>query len=146
MKENVEFLNYIYQNAQMGAIGINDIINAIDDENLSKKIEEQLADYEKIVEECLTIFKKRRFLNMKEKKDIYPVSKMSSYMMSKMKLMKDSSSSAIAKMMIEGSNKGIIEIIEKLNNYPKDDQEIVDLANKLLDIEQKNLDDLKEFL
>ena len=58
MKENVEFLNYIYQNAQMGAIGINDIINAIDDENLSKKIEEQLADYEKIVEECLTIFKK----------------------------------------------------------------------------------------
>ena len=71
---------------------------------------------------------------------------MSSYMMSKMKLMKDSSSSAIAKMMIEGSNKGIIEITEKLNNYPKDDQEIVDLANKLLDIEQKNLDDLKEFL
>ena len=122
--------------------GINDIINAIDDENLSKKIEEQLADYEKIVEECLTIFKKYG----KEKQDINPVAKMSSYMMSKMKLMKDSSSSAIAKMMIEGSNKGIIEITEKLNNYPKDDQEIVDLANKLLDIEQKNLDDLKDFL
>ena len=99
-------------------------------------------DYEKIVEECLTIFKKYG----KEKQDINPVAKMSSYMMSKMKLMKDSSSSAIAKMMIEGSNKGIIEITEKLNNYPKDDQEIVDLANKLLDIEQKNLDDLKEFL
>ena len=82
----------------------------------------------------------------KEKQDINPVAKMSSYMMSKMKLMKDSSSSAIAKMMIEGSNKGIIEITEKLNNYPKDDQEIVDLANKLLDIEQKNLDDLKDFL
>lgn len=142
MKDNIDFLNYIYQNAQMGIVGINDIISSIQDEKLTTVIEEQLKDYESILKECLTIFNKYG----KEKEEIGTMAKISSYMMSKMKLMKDSSTNNIAKMMIEGSNKGIIEITEKLNAYQNDDEEIKELANKLLDIEQKNLDDLKQFL
>jgi len=126
----------------MGIVGINDIISSIQDEKLTTVIEEQLKDYESILKECLTIFNKYG----KEKEEIGTMAKISSYMMSKMKLMKDSSTNNIAKMMIEGSNKGIIEITEKLNAYQNDDEEIKELANKLLDIEQKNLDDLKQFL
>lgn len=140
--ENTDFLNYIYQNAQMGVVGINDITSAIEDEKLTKVIEEQLQDYQDIMKECLEIFKKYG----QEKEDIGTMAKVSSYMMSKMKLMKDSSTNNITKMMIEGSNKGIIEITEKLNNYNGNDEEIKDLAQKLLDTEQKNLDNLKEFL
>lgn len=140
--ENIKFLNYIYQNAQMGVVGIDDISSKIDDEKLEKIIKEQRDDYEKVMEDTLIIFKKYG----KEKTDISAMAKVSSFMMSKMKLVKDSSTSSIAKMMIEGSNKGIIEITEKLNNYQDKDQEIVDLANELLEIEQKNLEELKQFL
>ena len=140
--ENIEFLNYIYQNAEMGVIGIDNIENNIDNKDLEKVIEEQRADYEKIMEETLEIFKKYG----REKTDLNAMAKMSSKMMSKWKLAKDSTSQAIAKMMIEGSNKGIIEITEKINAYQDKDEEIKNLANKLLEIEQKNLENLKKFL
>lgn len=142
MKENIEFLNYIYQNAQMGVVGIDDIINKITDEDFENVIKEQKDDYETICKETSAIFKKYG----KEEKELPMMAKVGSYMMSEMKTLTDSSTNMLAKMMIEGSNKGIIEITEQLNNYSGDDEEIRTLANKLLKIEQKNLDNLKKFL
>ncbi len=142
MKENIEFLNYIYQNAQMGVVGIDDIINKITDEDFENVIKEQKDDYETICKETSAIFKKYG----KEEKELPMMAKVGSYIMSEMKTLTDSSTNMLAKMMIEGSNKGIIEITEQLNNYSGDDEEIRTLANKLLKIEQKNLDNLKKFL
>ena len=142
MKENIEFLNYIYQNAQMGVVGIDDIINKITDEDFENVIKEQKDDYETICKETSAIFKKYG----KEEKELPMMAKVGSYMMSEMKTLTDSSTNMLAKMMMEGSNKGIIEITEQLNNYSGDDEEIRTIANKLLKIEQKNLDNLKKFL
>lgn len=142
MNENIEFLNYIYQNAQMGIVGVDDIITKAQDKNFENLLKEQKEDYQSICDETLEIFKKYG----RDNKELNPMAKMSSYMMSMMKTLTDSSINNLAKMMIEGSNKGIIEITEKLNAYQKADSEIIDLANKLLDIEQKNIDNLKTFL
>lgn len=142
MNNNIEFLNYIFQNAQMGIVGINDIISKVKEEKFEKVLNEQIQDYQNICDEALDIYIKYG----KEKKELNNMAKMSSYMMSMMKTLKDSSTTNLAKMMMEGSNKGIIEITEKLNNYQGDDEEIKQLAEKLLKIEQKNLDDLKEYL
>ena len=144
MKVNIhiEFLNYIYQNAEMGIVGINDIISKVQDEKFEKILKEQKSDYENICKEAKDILKKYG----KEQKELNKMAKISSYMMCMMKTMNDTSTSNLAKMMMEGSNKGIIEITEKLNNFQEQDEEIVDLANKLLETEQNNLDNLKEFL
>ena len=142
MNKHIEFLNYIYQNAQIGIVGIDDIITKVEDKEFEKLLNEQKADYENICNEAIQILKKYG----KEQKELNKMTKMSSYMMVKMKTMTDCSTSNLAKMMMEGSNKGIIEITEKLNNYEEKDEEIVSLANKLLETEQNNLDDLKKFL
>jgi len=63
-----------------------------------------------------------------------------------MLLIKKDEENKIAKMMIEGSNKGIIEITEKLNSFKNCDIEIKDLAKKLLATEQHNLEELKKYL
>lgn len=142
MNDHIEFLNYIYQNAEMGIVGIEDIITKVKDEKFEKLLQEQKSDYENICKEAINILKKYG----KEQKELNKMAKMSSYMMVKMKTMKDCSTSNLAKMMMEGSNKGIIEITEKLNAYNEPDEEITALANKLLETEQNNLDDLKKFL
>lgn len=142
MNANIEFLNYIYQNAQMGIVGINDIISKVENNDFEKLLNEQLEDYQTICEEALDIFIKYG----REKKELNNMAKISSYMMSKMKTLSGSSTNNLAKMMIEGSNKGIIEITEKLNHYQGADEEIKSLADKLLKIEQNNLDDLKKYL
>lgn len=142
MNDHIEFLNYIYQNAEMGIVGIDDIITKVKDEKFEKLLQEQKSDYENICKEAINILKKYG----KEQKELNKMAKMSSYMMVKMKTMNDCSTSNLAKMMMEGSNKGIIEITEKLNAYNEPDEEITALANKLLKTEQNNLDDLKTFL
>ena len=142
MNDHIEFLNYIYQNAEMGIVGIKDIIDKVEDENFEKLLNEQESDYQNICKEAIHILKKYG----KEQKELNKMAKVSSYMMVKMKTLTDTSTSNLAKMMMEGSNKGIIEITEKLNNFKETDEEIIKLANKLLETEQNNLDNLKKFL
>lgn len=139
---NVEFLNYIYQNAQMGVIGIEHIENDVQDAGLKEEIKREKNEYETICNEAIEIFIRYG----KEEKEIGKMAEMSSYMMSKMKVMMDSSTTNLAKMMMEGNNKGIIEITEKLNHYDDADEDIVKLAEKLLQTEQNNLENLKEYL
>lgn len=142
MDKDTEFLNYIYQNARMGVIGIKSIQDKIPDRDLNFIISEQLEDYEVICQKALKLFEKMN----KTEKDVNLMAKISTYLMSNYYLNNEKSTNKIAKMMIEGSNKGIIEITEKLNSYDSANSEIINLAEKLLNIEQKNLDKLKPFL
>ena len=63
-----------------------------------------------------------------------------------MSMLKDDSSKSIAKLMIEGTNKGIIELTEHINSYDNTDAEIIVLANKFKDILENNIEELKSYL
>ena len=52
----------------------------------------------------------------------------------------------MAKMMIEGTNKGIIAVTEKINAYNNNDAEIIMLANKLKNNLEENVNNLKKYL
>ena len=142
MSEEVEFLNYIYKNAEMGIIGIDDVITKSSNEKFTKLLKSQKEDYEEICKEAKDILKKYG----KNNEEIGMMAKMSTKMMAEMNLMKDDSDQVIAKMMMEGSNKGVIEITEKINAYNNIDAEIVVLANKLKSTLEKNIDELKKYL
>lgn len=142
MENDIEFLQFIYQNAKMGIVGIDDIDNHIEDVNLKETILRQKSEYESIADDCIEILAELG----KEEKDISNVAKFMSYMVASVEMLKDDSSSNIAKLMIEGSNKGIIQINEKLNDYDNINPKIVKIAKKLLATEQHNIDDLKIYL
>lgn len=138
----VDFLNYIYKNAEMGVIGINDVIGKAKSEKFAKLLKAEKEEYLEICNEAENILKKYG----KQNEENGMMAKMSSKMMSEMSLMKDDSDETIAKMMMEGSNKGVIAVTEKINAYDNKDAEIVVLANKLKATLEKNIDDLKKYL
>lgn len=142
MGKDAEFLNYIYQNAKMGVVGIDNIKQKIFDDELKNIIATQKKEYETIVDEASKLLNE---LGNNEK-DISGASKIMTYVMANLELLKDDSSSNIAKMMIEGSNKGIIEITKKLNSYTNTNSKIIKLAKKLLATEQHNIEELKIYL
>ncbi len=142
MGEEVEFLNYIYKNAEMGVIGINDVITKASNEKFEKLLNTEKKEYQNICKEAEDILKKYG----KNTEEIGLMAKMSSKMMSEMEMMKDNSDQTIAKMMMEGTNKGIIEITEKINAYDNNDVEITVLAQKLKATLEKNIEDLKKYL
>ena len=49
---NIKFLNLIYQNAQMGLIGIDMVMKKLKNEKLAKLIDEQRREYEKFLSDA----------------------------------------------------------------------------------------------
>ena len=142
MGKDDEFLNYIYQNAKMGVIGIDNIKDKIFDDELKNIIATQKKEYQKIADDASSILNE---LGITEK-DVSKMAKVTTYVMANLEMLKDDSSSNIAKLMIEGSNKGIIEINKNLNSYNNMNSKIIKLAKKLLATEQHNIDELKIYL
>ncbi|WDC83510.1 hypothetical protein PL321_12450 [Caloramator sp. mosi_1] len=63
-----------------------------------------------------------------------------------LKTLRDKSSSHMAEMLIQGSTMGIIDMTKKIKEYQGVEKETLDLANGLLQFEQKSLDEYKELL
>ena len=107
-----------------------------------QEIKEQENDY-------LTICEEAKSLLCECHESVEPVTKMATLMTiidAKRQTIIDNSTSNLAKMMMTGNNKGIIEIEEKINNYDGQNKKAISLAKKLLRIEKKNLNNLKKYL
>ncbi len=139
--DNIIFLNLIYQNAEMGLIGIDAVIDKVEDEKVAKLISEQRAEYENICDEA-----KKILLDYGAKEEeIGKLQKISSKIMSEM-MSFNKDDKDIVKLMMEGNEKGVIAIQEKLNKYKDQDSEIVNLAKKLLATEEHNREEFKKYL
>ena len=77
MDENVEFLNYIYQNSKMGIDTIKQLLEITKDEEYKHLLQSQYDEYKKIFD---TAEEKLKMHN-KEGKDINMYNKISSYIM-----------------------------------------------------------------
>lgn len=141
MKEK-EIITKLYQNVDMGVVGIESIEEKITSRALAKTVLNQKEEYQRLKQELLSFCKD---YNVQEK-ELGPMAKISSEMMSNMKLMMDKSDSHVAKMMMEGTNKGLISLEELKNNYAGKDEKLVAMIEKIIKIEQQNNEDLKIYL
>lgn len=144
MKENknIEFLNSIYQIAEMGVIGINDIIDKVKKSEFREFLESQKNEYEEVLNESEVILSA---YGAKEK-ELGKMTRLSSKMMSEAKTLNNSDDKVIADMMIKGTTKGIKKIETKMNEYDEKDKEAYELSLKLLRILKNNIERLKIYL
>lgn len=142
MNNNLDFLNFISKNSEMGFTAINDLIEAIKDEEFKTIIKKQKEKYEEIYNEASELMDKYD----KEPKGANSMEKFTSYIMIKMNLLTDKSTNHIAEMMIKGSNMGIIDIRKKLNSFDDIDKKVNHLGEKLIATEENNIEQLKPFL
>lgn len=140
--KNIDFLNTIYKTSEMGVVGINDVIDKVSKENFRDYLNEQREEYNKIMKKTESLFTS---FGMKEK-ELSTFTKVNSKVMSEMKLMTNSSDETIAKMMMEGTNKGVIKINKTINENNGIDPEALSLAEELLEIMEHNLEELKIYL
>lgn len=140
--KNIEFLNSIYQIVEMGVIGINDVIDKVKKSEFRNFLENQRKEYDEILNESESIFAS---YGAKEK-ELGKMVKMNSKVMSEVKLMKNNEDSEIAKMMAEGTSKGIIKLESAMNSYNESDKEAYALAEKLLASLKNNIEGLKIYL
>lgn len=142
MQGNEELLNYIYQNSQMGIETIDQLTDIVKDADFNEHLQAQLREYRSINGDAKEILHRRG----SEEKGIGPIDKTMVYLMINAKTLTDKSASHIAQMMIQGSTMGIIEATKNINRYEGAQDEIIDLAKRLLHMEENNVEQLKKFL
>lgn len=142
MNENIELLNFIYQNSQMGVITIEMLIEIVQDDKFKSHLESQYNEYKAINEEAKSILNANGY----DEKGINFLEKIKTYFMLNLQTLTDKSASHIAEMLMTGSNMGIINAIKNLKKYSNAQFEILELISRLLYLEENNVQELKQFL
>lgn len=137
-----EILLKLYQNVDMGIVGIDVIYNQIETKELKKKIKSQRKEYIILKRKLSKLCKHYKVTD----KELGLFVKLNSELMVGMKTMFDKSDSKIAKLMMEGTNKGLIQLQELLNHYNKKDKKLVKILEETLELEHQNNNELKKFL
>ncbi len=142
MDKNTELLNYIYQNSQMGIKTLNQLIEIVEDNNFKNQLQTQLNEYTSINSVALQKLKELGH----EEKGIGNMAKISAYMSISIKTLIDKSPCHISEMLIQGSTMGIIDATKNIQKYNDADNQILQIADKLLKTEQNNIEQLKHYL
>lgn len=114
----------------------------ISDEALKNLIDEYNDKHIKLGDEC------HKMLNEldQEEKDPSPMAKAFSWFSTEIKLMMNDNSHKIADLMVDGCNMGIKSVSEYINKYKTASNESMDLAKRLVKIEQEFMDKLLIYL
>ena len=145
MNENMELLNFVYENAEMGVHTLNILSDTLRkrDNKIKGLIEDELKEYNNFLKESEKLLKKNKI----EPKKTNLMAKLSSKMGITMETMKDNSDPAIASIVIEGLTMGIVEMQTKIENYKKlVDKKILKLSIKFLKFQEEEIEKLKTFM
>ena len=144
MNKNNELLSHIYNISDMGVKSTTSLINILKtkDNKIKNILEYELKKYEEIYKESKKLVKKE---NISPKGTSMMLDIMTSIEM-KTRVLKDNSDSAMAGLLIEGFNMGIIETEKKLKDYKNSERNIIKLASRLLKFQKEEIDKLKEYL
>lgn len=141
--KNVELLNYISKNTEMGKSSIKQLLEVVKHPEFRETIESQYREYDEIYDLAHQALETRH----EEAKNVNPMAKISSYIMINFNNLTDGSESSMAEMMLKGSNSGIIEITKHLNDLGDQvEPDVKQLAERLLKFEKRNVEELKKFL
>jgi hypothetical protein len=145
MDKNVELLEYIYKNSEMGVFTINELLKDLEekDNKIKGLAKEELDKYEEFKEKSEELIKKYDYDVKKNK--------LSSKIMSSMgishEVNSDNSDSSIAHMLTEGITMGIVDMETKIKNYKDSaEKDIVKLAKDFLKFQQDELEKLKDYM
>lgn len=139
---NEEFLTKIYQNARMGCDSISYVSEKSQDEKMKESLLKQHEQYHEIAQSATEL------LNDKGEpaKEKNPVSKAMLWGGVQMNTIADKSSDHIAEMMIQGSMMGVIDMSRNLKRFNDTDSSVKKLGEKLIEVEEKNIQNMKDFL
>ena len=132
----------VLKTVQLGQVGIRSVLDTSMRPGLRKALECHLRELDAIENEAHAIASQRGW----DLPELDPAVRFFSDRMSRMKLTHGNSDSRIADMMILGNTKGMIKSLKNLHQYPRQDDRISSISQKLVDCETANIRQMQSFL
>ena len=138
----VNFLNAVYRNADMGISAISSATDKTDDDNLKKDLSVQLHEFRALQAQV-----ERKLRQHGEAPNSTAMGKLGLQTSLKLSLMLDKTPSNIARIMIDGTTTGVSDLNTMLNdNSSMQDTDIKNMAARLIEIEQRTAEMMKFYL
>lgn len=142
MDNNINVLDELNKGCSMGMVALDYIIKKSDENEFNKLLTNQYKEYEDLSNRINELYDK--YTNDKIHETSFIEKAMTWYGIQKDTIM-NNSISKIAELLINGTNMGIIEG-RKLINNKKMDKDIHKLCSEYIKMQEKYLEELKEFL
>ena len=141
MEHNAELIKEVFQNSEMSKDVLNRLIKICDDANLRAALADEFAQYHEIMCEASKVGDERNI-------QLKPRSRCKNAIFSGISLnaMIDKTSSHLAEMVVQGSTMGIIDMTRAVKEFSGADENVVKLAEKLLETEKNNVEKMLEFV
>lgn len=141
-KDDREVLKEVQKNAKMAVKAIETISEKVYDEGMKSEIAKENRIYS-------DIYHKAEERLMENKAQGYQSSAMEDMMLKgaiHMNTMLNCSTSKIAELMIQGSNRGITSMWKSMNHHEDAADASMEIARELMDFEEKCIEQLKKYL
>ena len=142
MKNNKEILSSILKTTQMGQIGIRSVMNKAVKPELKNALKDQLKEYDAIEQEAHAIAAKENW----SVQELDPAVKAMAMMYAKTNLSFGFVDSKIAAMMIQGNTRGLIKALKNSHHAKNGNQQVMNLAQKLLECEKSNIQQMQGYV
>lgn len=139
---DIEILREINQNSKMGMDSLSTVIKKVGDHNFKNLLNAQHDEYQNIFDRTQELLVK----NNAQIKDTPNMQKAMSWLGIQLNTASDSSNSKISELLIQGNDMGIIKGTKLLNTYSFMNKEIKNILSDFVRLQQKNIDDLKQYL
>ena len=139
---NTKILTSMLHTVQMGQSGIRSVMDDAIGVKLKAELKDQLKEYDALEKETLYLAKHHGLAL----KNLNPAIETMSNMMSKIQLMGGERDSKIAGMLIQGNTRGMILGLKNLRKATQASADVKDLAQKLLNRENMNIQKSQPFL
>ena len=140
--DDAKILQEIQRNTEMGMTAIETILDKIDDDDFSLQLSRQSLRYSEIHNKALDQI-------LEQEGEVYHGNQIADLMLKgsiHANTALNVSREHLAEMMIQGSSRGITNMWKAMKHNRLAADEAVELAQELVDFEEKNIECLKEYL
>ena len=131
-KDEINVLDELNKGACMGRDAIHFIMDKVEDEGLKKELENQYAEYKKILDKISNLYPE---YSNDEPHETTLMNKAMTWYGIEMKTMKDDTTSKLAELLMQGTNMGIIEG-RRLLNQKGTDEEVEKIVSEYVDMQE----------
>ena len=142
MGNEIEILKEINQNSKMGMDSLSTVLKKVEDSDFKELLNTQHDEYQNIYDRTQELLIKHNA----SMEDTPPMQKAMSWMGIQLNTLTDSSNSKLSELLIQGNDMGVVKGTKLLNNYSFMNNEIKNILSNFVRLQEKNIDDLKEYL
>lgn len=141
-QDTIRLLRECDAGVKMGVSSIEDVLEYVRSRELKKLLEDCRAEHEKLKTEI----QKELDRFQDEGKDPAAMAKGMSWFKTNFKMAMNESDKTIADLMTDGCNMGVKSLNKYLNEYEAADEKSKDITKRLINLEEKLIIDIRDFL